>query len=113
MRVLDTRLAGNDIKGLIGSSNIASAYAFKKIVQEIKLFVVGWGDSCLGRAISQMQVKEEETLPRGLGEPQRVGEHPYRNGHKSLKNICLRPGSILCCGKSEGLQASSDGHSTD
>lgn len=75
VRVLDTRLAGNDIKGLIGS-DIPSAYALKKIVQEIKLFVVGWGDSCLGRAISQMQVKEEETLAKRFGRKDPVPATP-------------------------------------
>jgi hypothetical protein len=67
VRVLDVRLAGNDIKGLIGSEGIPSAYALKRIVQDIKHFVVGWGDSCLERAVSQMQVKEEETLVKRFG----------------------------------------------
>ena len=67
VRVLDTRLAGNDIKGLIGSPGIPTSYRLKQIVQDIKRFVVGWGDSCLERAISQMRVREEETLAKRFG----------------------------------------------
>lgn len=78
VRVLDTRLAGDDIKGLIGSLDIPSAYALKKIVQQIKLFVVGWGDSCLERTISQMRVKEGETLAKRFGAVREEEFHQYR-----------------------------------
>jgi hypothetical protein len=64
LAVLDVRLAGNDIKGLIGSREIPSSYRLKQIIKDIKGFVVGWGDSCLERAVSQMQVKEQETLKK-------------------------------------------------
>ncbi len=66
LRVLDVRLAGNDIKGLISSEGI-SAYRLKQIVQDIKKFAQGWGDECLQRAVAQMQVQEEETLRRRFG----------------------------------------------
>lgn len=67
LQVLDVRLAGNDIKGLIGSREIPSSFRLKQIVKDIKAFVVGWGDSCLERAVSQMQVKEEEILRKRFG----------------------------------------------
>jgi DNA-directed RNA polymerase specialized sigma24 family protein len=67
VQVLDVRLAGNDIKGLVGSPQIPSSYRLKQIVQDIKRFVVGWGDSCLQKAVAQMQVREEETLNKRFG----------------------------------------------
>lgn len=69
VQVLDVRLAGNDIKGLIGSREIPTSYRLKTIVQDIKQYLVkvGLGDDCLQRAISQLQVKEEETLQRRFG----------------------------------------------
>jgi len=67
VRVLDTRLAGNDIKGLIGSEGIGTAYRLKTIVQDIKGFAVGLGDECLQRAVKELQVREEETLAKRFG----------------------------------------------
>jgi hypothetical protein len=78
VRVLDVRLAGNDIKGLIGTREIPSSYRLKQVIQDIKrhLVNVGLGDDCLQRAISQMQVKEEETLNRRFGRKDPVPATP-------------------------------------
>jgi hypothetical protein len=65
VRVLDARLAGEEVKTLV--SSLGSAWRIKAIVRDIKSFVVGWGDECLQRAVAQMQVKEEETLARRFG----------------------------------------------
>lgn len=60
--VLDNRLAGNELKTLVGL--LGSAWRIKTIVKDIKAFAVGWGDECLQRAVAQMQVKEEDTLAK-------------------------------------------------
>jgi hypothetical protein len=65
VRVLDARLAGDEVKTLV--SSLGSAWRIKAIVRDIKSFVVGWGDECLQRAVAQMQVKEEETLAKRFG----------------------------------------------
>jgi hypothetical protein len=65
VQVLDARLAGNEVKTLIGS--LGSAWRIKTIVREIKAFAVGWGDECLQRAVAQMQVKEDQTLSKRFG----------------------------------------------
>ena len=62
VRVLDVRLAGNQVKALVGDG--MTSFRLKAIIRDIKDFVVGWGDECLQRAVAQMQVQEEETLAK-------------------------------------------------
>lgn len=67
VRVFDVRMAGSDVKGLIGSEGIKTSYRLKQIVQDIKRLVVGFGDECLQRAVAGLVAKENETLDRRFG----------------------------------------------
>jgi hypothetical protein len=64
VRVFDVRMAGGEIKQLIGSEGIPTSYSLKKIVADIKSLVVGWGDECLQRAVAGMVARENETLAK-------------------------------------------------
>ena len=67
VRVFDVRMAGGEIKQLIGSEGIPTSYSLKKLVADIKSLVVGWGDECLQRAVAGMVAKEEATLSKRFG----------------------------------------------
>jgi hypothetical protein len=74
VRVFDARLAGEDIKVLIGTDGIPSAYALKRIVQEIKAGAMAWtkSDPELNFLVQKMMDAEAGTVAKRLGrkEPQ-------------------------------------------
>jgi hypothetical protein len=74
VRVFDARLAGEDIKGLIGTDGIPSAYALKRIVQGIKAGAMAWtkSDPELNFLVQKMMDAEAGTVAKRLGrkEPQ-------------------------------------------
>jgi hypothetical protein len=72
VRVFDVRVAGNDIKGLIGSEGVETSYKLKRIVGDIKKSVIGWGDECLQRTVASLVAKEEETLRKRFGRKEAV-----------------------------------------
>lgn len=69
VRVLDVRIANEDIKSLIGSEGIPSSYALKRIVQGIKAAAMGWtrSDPELNFLVQKMMGEEEKTLGRRFG----------------------------------------------
>ena len=66
VRVFDARLAGEDIKGLIGTDGIPSAYALKRIVQQIKAGAMAWtkSDPKLNFLVQKMMGEEAETVAK-------------------------------------------------
>ena len=69
VRVFDARLADEDIKELIGTEGIPSAYALKKIVQEIKAGAMAWtrGDPELNFLVRKMMDAEAGTVAKRFG----------------------------------------------
>lgn len=68
LRVFDTRMVGNDIKGQVGSEGIPTSYRLKQIVQDLKELAGDFGDECIRQLVRKMQVQEAETLRKRFGE---------------------------------------------
>lgn len=65
--VFDCRLAGEDIKTLIGSEGIGTSYRLKQLVSRIKEVASTFGDECFQAMAAKMQVREGETLRKRFG----------------------------------------------
>ncbi len=68
--VFDARVAGEDIKSLIGTNtDIRSSYALKKLVQSIKATAVRWAgtDPAFQEKVRRLMDAEQETLAKRFG----------------------------------------------
>jgi hypothetical protein len=72
VRVFDARLAGEDVKGLVGTPLVPTSYALKKVVQQIKASAVTWAgsDPEFLQKVRRMMAMEDETLARRFGREQ-------------------------------------------
>ncbi len=72
VRVFDVRLAGEDVKDLVGTPLVPTSYALKKVVQQIKATAVTWAgsDPEFLQKVSRMMAMEDETLARRFGREQ-------------------------------------------
>jgi hypothetical protein len=70
--VLNARLEDRDVKSLIGSPGIASAYALKRLVSQIKASAVTWpgSDPAFQEKVRRLMEAESQTLAKRFG---RVG----------------------------------------
>lgn len=69
--VFNARLAGEDIKALIGktAAGIPSAYALKKLVQQVKASAVRWAgtDPAFQEKVRRLMAAEAETVAKRFG----------------------------------------------